>query len=292
MRLHFPNKEHADVIVASGDITIGSAQDNNVVVGKPGVAAHHVRLAVAERSIVHSVSDAQARVHVNARPVREKALLRLGDTVSLDTIQLRLMPDRDAAIRTQVPAGSRNPTPASPGGADEMNATRARLAPPKVVLRGVSGSYFGKIVPVRGRLVIGRGADCDLVLDEAEMSRRHAVIENSGDGIYLRDLGSANGTFVNGVQVRDAVLHPDDQIAFDTNRFLLEAPSLPTREEGDQPAIDVDHSTITQTMRAVPKPVQPAPAKPADERNKNDIWWLIGAAALIALGIAVLFYVF
>jgi pSer/pThr/pTyr-binding forkhead associated (FHA) protein len=292
MRLHFPNKEHADVIVASGDTTIGSAQDNNVVVGKPGVAAHHVSLAVAERSIVLSVSDAQARVHVNARPVREKALLRLGDTVSLDTIQLRLMPDRDESIRTKVPAGSRNPAPLPPVGAEEMNATRARLAPPKVVLRGVSGSYFGKIVPVRGRLVIGRGADCDLVLDEAEMSRRHAVIENSGDGIYLRDLGSANGTFVNGVQVRDAVLHPDDQIAFDTNRFLLEAPSLPTREEGDQQPINVDDSTITQTMRAVPRPAQPAPAKPADESSKNDIWWLIGAAALIAIGIAVLFYVF
>ena len=290
MRLHFPNKEHADVIVASGDTTIGSAQDNSVVVSKVGIAAHHVSLAVAERSIVLSVRDAQARVHVNARPVREKALLRLGDTVSLDTIQLRLMPDRDESIRTKVPAGSKNQPPASAG--EEMNATRTRLAPPKVVLRGVSGSYFGKIVPVRGRLVIGRGSDCDLVLDEAEMSRRHAVIENSGDGIYLRDLGSANGTFVNGVQVRDAVLHPDDQIAFDTNRFLLEAPSLPTRDEGAQQAPDVDDSTITQTMRAVPKPAQPAPAKPVDERNKNDIWWLIGAAALIAIGIAVLFYFF
>jgi len=145
---------------------------------------------------------------------------------------------------------------------------------------------------VRGRLVIGRGSDCDLVLDEPEMSRRHAVIENSGDGIYLRDLGSANGTFVNGVQVRDAVLHPDDQIAFDQNRFLLEAPSLPTRADGAQLAVDPDDSTITQTMRAVPRPSASAPAPAIDERNKNDIWWLIGAAALIAIGIAVLFYVF
>ena len=73
MRLHFPNKEHADVIVAAGDTTIGSAQDNNVVVSKPGIAAHHISLAVAERSIVLSVGDAQARVHVNARPVRSGA---------------------------------------------------------------------------------------------------------------------------------------------------------------------------------------------------------------------------
>ena len=294
MRLHFPNKEHADVIVAPGETAVGAAADNNIVIGKPGVAAHHVSLAVSERSIVLAVRDAQARVHVNARPVREKALLRLGDTVSLDTVQFVLKPDRDESIRTKVPAPGRGEsTPPPPSGEDEMNATRARLAPPKVVLRGVSGSYFGRIVPVRGRLVIGRGNDCDLVLDEPEMSRRHAVIENSGDGIYLRDLGSANGTFVNGVQVRDAVLHPDDQIAFDQNRFLLEAPSLPTRADGAQLAAETDDSTITQTMRAVPRPSPPAPQQPPnDERNKNDIWWLIGAAALIAIGIAVLFYVF
>ena len=293
MRLHFPNKEHVDVIVAPGETAVGAAPDNNVVVARPGIASHHVSLAVSERSIVLAVRDAQARVHVNARPVREKALLRLGDIVSLDTVQFVLKPDRDASIRTKVPApGSGMPTPPPPGSEDEMHATRARLAPPKVVLRGVSGSYFGRIVPVRGRLVIGRGSDCDLVLDEPEMSRRHAVIENSGDGIYLRDLGSANGTFVNGVQVRDAVLHPDDQIAFDQNRFLLEAPSLPTRMDGPALAVDPDDSTITQTMRAVPRPSTPAAQAPGDERNKNDIWWLIGAAALIAIGIAVLFYVF
>jgi len=293
MRLYFPNKEHADVIVGPGDTSIGAAADNQVVVAKTGIAAHHVSLAVSERSIVLSVRDAQARVHVNARPVREKALLRLGDTVSLDTIQFVLKPDRDEVIRTKVPAAKPHmATPPPPSTDEDMSATRTRLIPPKVVLRGVSGSYFGKIVPVRGRLVIGRGGDCDLVLDEPEMSRRHAVIENSGDGIYLRDLGSANGTFVNGVQVRDAVLHPDDQIAFDQNRFLLEAPSLPTREEGAQLAVDPDDSTITQTMRAVPRPSVPAPAPVADERNKNDIWWLIGAAALIAIGLGLLFYVF
>jgi len=166
-------------------------------------------------------------------------------------------------------------------------ATRVRQLPARVVLRGVSGSYFGKIVPVRGRLLIGRGSDCGLILDEPEMSRHHAAIENAGDGIYLRDLGSADGTFVNGVLVRNAVLHTDDQIAFDRNRFLLEAPSLPTRNDLAPSAQEVN---ITQTMRAIDKPATP-PVAPAEERNRNDIWWLIGAAALIAAGIAVLLYI-
>lgn len=281
MRLCFTNKEHADVLVAPGDTTIGSAQDNAVVVAAQGVAQHHVSLSVRERSFVLNVLDAQARTHVNARPVREKAILRLGDIVSLDTVQFMLKPDRDDSIRTKIPAPK-------PGAAEPDGATRTRLTPPRVVLRGVSGAYFGKIIPIRGKLVIGRGSECDLILDEPEMSRRHAVIENFGDGIYLRDLGSANGTFVNGVQVRDAVLHPDDQIAFDRNRFLLEAPGMPARGEVE-PASEQDTPNITQTMQAIraPEPQKPAPA---NERSRNDVWWLIGAAVVSAIGIALLLY--
>ncbi len=284
MRLHFPNKEHADLLTAPGDTSIGAASDNVIVLAGPGIASHHASLNVGDRGYVLSVIDSAARVHVNARPVREKAILRLGDVVSLDTLQFILKPDRDASIRTDVPAASVTTL----RGSDEASA-RASGGPPKAVLRGVSGSYFGKIVPLRGKLTIGRGSDCDVVLDEPEMSKRHAMIENSGDAILLRDLGSVNGTFVNGVQVRDAILHPDDQIAFDQNRFLLEAPGLPGR---DQVFIDEhDAPNITQTMRAVRLPEEDRPKSQPASSTRNDIWWLIGAAALIGLGIAMLLLV-
>ncbi len=284
VRLTFPNKEHADVLIAPGDTTVGSAQDNAVVLPGAGVAAHHASVTVRDRSYVLNVLDNSARTHVNARPVREKALLRMGDVVSLDTVQFMLKPDRDEVIRTKVPAST---SAVSEAAYDDPNVTRTRMAPPRAVLRGVSGAYFGKIIPIRGRLTIGRGSECDLILDEPEMSRKHAMIENSGDGIYLRDLGSSNGTFVNGVQVRDAVLHPDDQIAFDRNRFLLEAPGMAPRSDHEVTAEEPAHN-ITQTMQAIRLPEAKAATA---ERNKNDIWWLIGAAALIAVGIALLLFV-
>jgi pSer/pThr/pTyr-binding forkhead associated (FHA) protein len=281
MRLHFPNKEHDDLLVAPGETSIGSAADNQLVLNRNGIAPHHAVLYVGDRGFVLSVV-ADARVHVNARPVREKAILRLGDIVSLDTLQFILKPDRDASILTDVPASTAK--------AGDEAQTRTRNVPPKAVLRGVSGSHFGRIVPLRGRLVIGRGSDCDLVLDEPEMSRRHAMIENTGDMIFLRDLGSANGTFVNGVQVRNAILHPDDQIAFDHNRFLLEAPGLPNREQSAAVS-EHDAPNITQTMRAVRLPDDDKPALAPNSAARNDIWWLIGAAALIGAGIAMLLLV-
>ncbi|MGQ0624151.1 MAG: FHA domain-containing protein [Sporichthyaceae bacterium] len=72
-----------------------------------------------------------------------------------------------------------------------------------------SGSKAGTVLDLTGRAacVVGREGDCDLVLDEdTKVSRRHASFESTPDGgVQLRDLGSANGTFVNGARVSDTV---------------------------------------------------------------------------------------
>jgi len=53
------------------------------------------------------------------------------------------------------------------------------------------------------QVTIGRGSDCDIVLPERQVSRHHARIERDAEGYLLRDLGSKNGTHVNGQEVRD-----------------------------------------------------------------------------------------
>jgi len=55
----------------------------------------------------------------------------------------------------------------------------------------------------RDQVIIGRGSDCAIMLPERQVSRHHARIEWDGGGYLLRDLGSKNGTHVNGQEVRD-----------------------------------------------------------------------------------------
>ena len=292
MRLHFPHGEQTDVLLREGETSLGAAASNAVVLKGEGVQPIHASLLHDRRGLTLIVREGGQATHVNARPVREKAILRVGDMVSLGHVLVAIKPDSAQYVTSRIPPKTSQDEVMS----EQNNETRYRMAPPKAVLRGVSGTYFGKVIPVSGRLTIGRGNDCDLVLDEPEMSRRHAMVEATPAGIWLRDLGSSNGTYVNGVQVRDAVLFTGDQLAFDRNRFLIEAPGTPTRPQGmdvqeiggGKPQVEV-----TQTLQAIRldtphgEPVAAA-ATEAQAAKQGSPWLLVLVGALIAIGVAAL----
>ena len=71
-------------------------------------------------------------------------------------------------------------------------------------------------------IVIGRSSDCDIVVDDPNVSRRHAEVRRIGDGYSLVDLGSTNGTEVNGQRIRETALMNGDVIAVGTTRITFE----------------------------------------------------------------------
>lgn len=72
-------------------------------------------------------------------------------------------------------------------------------------------------------LVIGRGRDVQLVLSDPEVSRRHARLETQNGTVFLRDLGSSNGTFLNGRRLTSAIeLREGDEVDVGTTRLVVE----------------------------------------------------------------------
>lgn len=82
--------------------------------------------------------------------------------------------------------------------------------PSIIILKGLDeGRRFELLTPLSA---IGRDQACFIRLQDTEISRRHAEVYKSADGFRFRDLGSANGCFVNCKSVRDVLLKPGDQI--------------------------------------------------------------------------------
>src|SRR5690348_18284645 len=90
---------------------------------------------------------------------------------------------------------------------------------PRFALRFISGKYQGGEFPLRmnREIIIGRSSDLDMVLVEDMVSRRHAKITSTDAEVYIQDLGSTNGTFVNGEKISRSRLNEGDRILVGTS---------------------------------------------------------------------------
>ena len=90
-------------------------------------------------------------------------------------------------------------------------------------LRFISGKYQGGEFPLRPHreIIIGRSSELDMVLVEDMVSRKHAKITTDDKAVTIQDLGSTNGTFVNGEKVRKVELKDGDRILIGTSIIKL-----------------------------------------------------------------------
>jgi predicted component of type VI protein secretion system len=76
-----------------------------------------------------------------------------------------------------------------------------------------SGKSAGKAIGLKhGKLLIGRADECDVRPLGEDVSRRHCLLESEGEGLAVKDLGSRNGTFVNGARITERVTLADGDI--------------------------------------------------------------------------------
>ena len=102
---------------------------------------------------------------------------------------------------------------------DPAQQSSPRTGKSSYVLRFISGKYQGgefPLVPDK-QIVVGRSSDLDMVLVEDMVSRKHARIALTEDQIWIEDLGSTNGTFVNGEKVKRARLKEGDRVLIGTS---------------------------------------------------------------------------
>jgi pSer/pThr/pTyr-binding forkhead associated (FHA) protein len=131
---------------------------------------------------------------------------------------------------------------------------------PKLTI--TEGPLAGEPLEVEGEVVVGREG-VDIVIDDPEISRRHAAFRRRENDIELEDLGSLNGTYVNGSKLQAAVrLSPGDVIRLGKTSISVAA-DPETARQGAQPTSLSPSADVTRAASpAPPEPAAPAPPAP------------------------------
>jgi predicted Zn finger-like uncharacterized protein len=86
----------------------------------------------------------------------------------------------------------------------------------------ILGANAGQIYTVtKPRTVLGRGTESDVQLQDSEVSRKHAMLEIRGDEATVVDLGSTNGTYVDGVRVQKAPIYSNQEFSLGTTTLMF-----------------------------------------------------------------------
>lgn len=118
---------------------------------------------------------------------------------------------------------------------------------PELIVK--TGPLAGHLIEVRSEIVLGREGG-DVVVDDPKMSRRHAKVRPAGEGLEIEDLGSTNGTFLNGARIRGTRrLNAGDMVKMGETIIEMKAP---LRKVGE-----------TRLAAAQSPAVPPFPAPPA-----------------------------
>lgn len=253
MRIEFLHSAREDFQWVEPQLRIGSAADNDLVLSATQAAPRHLRIEQDGRGWVLQVLPSATRVYVNARPVRERALLRPGDMLSVGDCRMLL---RDVV---------------SPEQRDVQAApVQARCT---AALRALAGALSGRVLPIGDGLELGPYGRCPLELPQGEVASLKLGWQ---DDRLVLEATQASTTWplrLNGVPVQRVALQPGDQLSLGPHRFVLDAPGMEA-----EPVI------------APPEP--PAPALPEDAAGpRGEVWWLIVTAAVLALGIALVLWI-
>ncbi len=119
---------------------------------------------------------------------------------------------------------------------------------PKMIV-SIDGVVIKEVQLTKDRTTLGRRPYNDIVIDNLAVSGEHAVLQLTGNDVYLEDLNSTNGTYVNGKAVKKQLLQNNDTVEIGKYKikFINEAPG----------------ATFEKTMIIKPGMVPPMPAKPA-----------------------------
>jgi len=231
-KLEFKDRRQPGIWLVESVLSIGSGSKSQLIIDDDSVQPQHAEICLDDGYVYLSDVCGLNSTRVNGKKISSRLQLRSGDAIQLGQVELEVSDPKE-----------RNVQPAASVISPSVGGVWSLMA--------LSGDLKGKSMPIHGAMVIGRSTKCDIVITSEHMSRRHAELSLKAGGLRIVDLGSSNGTCVNGNKVVEQQLKPGDKISFDQVVFLVAGPAtasgLYNEDEEDEEA------TLFRAIAPMPK---------------------------------------
>lgn len=199
LKLRDPKNRHGAVWLVEPGVTVGRRSGNHLVINRPDVADCQFEIRVKGEQFILRNCAPDYPLSVNGQPVADGYVLRERDLIGFGAVELQLVDPKKFA--------------------SSLGDSRTTWA-----LKANSAALGGRVYPLRSPTLVGRSSECDISLAIAHLSRRHARLHVQNGLLYVKDLGSANGTYLNGVRVSEARVRRGDELSFDALSFGVIGP--------------------------------------------------------------------
>jgi pSer/pThr/pTyr-binding forkhead associated (FHA) protein len=200
LKLRFTDQSREPVWLVDKTFTIGTDEGSHLIIDDPFVNDRHARIIYANNNFLLHDLDSREGTYVNEQRITQR-VIQNGDRIKIGPVELEVL--------------------------DPLQPENQ----PEWCLVACSSWLSGQEFPICARsqsndIKIGRASHCDIIFAGTHLSREHASLVIKEDCIWICDLNSANGTFINDVRVTDgAALYSGDLLRLDVYSFRVYGPS-------------------------------------------------------------------
>lgn len=226
-------KKEDEVILEFGiencPVRIGRKSDNDIVLEEKNVSRKHAEIIMKENQYFIADLQSTGGIQVNGERITEKDI-HTGDVITIGNYTLHFDSGIPEDERTVFEMDEE--TVLEEGTVIDEDRTRFYEEPEAKLVIVKSNALEEDIVLKDEEIVIGRDEEADLTVDDDRLSRKHCKISQDGGQFVISDLGSSNGTFVNGVKVTEKTLENNDKIQIGSNvlQFQVERVVVPQKK--------------------------------------------------------------